>query len=86
MNNINFTKSLHSAAWVALPCALFCLLISTLVLGSDIIEKLMPVFLALIYAVISFLLTRIPYTAKRLWLKAVIYAVVILITVIFLHS
>lgn len=86
MNKLNLTESLHTAAWIALPCALFCLLISTLVLGSGIIEKLMPVFLTLMYAAISFALSRIPYTSKRLWLKAVIYAVVIAVTVIFLHS
>lgn len=85
MNKGSLIKALKSAAWVALPGAFISLLFCMLMLGSGVFEMLLPVWLGIIFTLISLVLARIPFTANRLWLKIVISAAVVTVTVICLR-
>jgi hypothetical protein len=85
MNKGSLVKALNSAAWIALPLSLISLLFCTVMIGSGILEMLLPVLLAVIFAIISFALAHIPFAASRLWIKIVICAAVVAVTVICLR-
>ena len=85
MNKSSLIKALKSAVWIALPGAIISLLFCMLILGSGVFQMLLPVWLGIIFTVISFALERIPVTANHLWMKIVISATVITITAICLH-
>ncbi len=82
MNKDALYKAMRSAALIALPVALISLLVCTFLLGSGIFEKFLPLCLTLIFAALSFAAARIPYTAKRLWLRITIPAAAVTIAVI----
>lgn len=85
MNKNALDKALKSAIGVVLPGTLFSLLFCTIFLGNGIFEKLLPVWLGIIFTAISFLFARISFIANRLWLKIVISAVFVIGMVIFLR-
>lgn len=85
MNRDFLVKALKSAAAVVLPGAFISLLVCTLMLGSDIFEMLMPVWLVIIFAVISFVLSRVPFISRRLWARLVISAAAVAAAVILLR-
>lgn len=85
MNKSSLTKALKSAVWIALSGSIISLLFCMLILGTGVFEILLPVWLGIIFTVISFALARIPVTANRLWMKIVISAVVITVTATCLH-
>lgn len=85
MNRGFLVKALKSAAVVVLPGSLISLVLCTLMLGSDIFEMLMPVWLVIIFAVISFALSRVPFISRRLWARLVISAAAVAAAVILLR-
>jgi membrane protein CcdC involved in cytochrome C biogenesis len=78
-------KALKSAAWIVFPGVLISLLLCMLILGSNIFEMLLPVWLGILFTVISFALTRIPFPTNKLWMKTAISAAVVIVTVICLR-
>lgn len=85
MDKNSLAKALKSAAWIVLPGALISLFFCMFVLGSNVFEMLLPVWLCAIFAFASLILSRIPVTANRLWIKAVIYMAVLTVSVICLR-
>ena len=85
MNKSSLIKALKSAIWIALPGAIISLLFCMLILGSGVFQMLLPVWLCIIFTVISFALACIPVTANRLWMKIVISAAVMTVAVICLR-
>jgi len=85
MNKSVLVKALKSAVWIALPGAIISLLFCMFIIGSGVFEMLLPVWLCIIFTVISFALARIPVTANHSWMKIIISAAVITVTAICLH-
>lgn len=85
MKRASLWKALGSAVWLVLPGALISLLLCTLILGSGIFEMLLPVWLVLIFTVLSFVRSRVAFLANHAYKTIIISAVIIAITVIGLH-
>jgi hypothetical protein len=85
MNRNVFAKALKFGAWIALPGVFISLLICMLMLGSGIFEMLLPVWLGITFTVISFVLARSPFTARRLWMRIAVSVVVVIVAVLCLN-
>ena len=78
-NNESFKKAFRPALWLSSLGALIYLFACTFVTGSGIIETLVPIWLAVIFAGINFVIARIPAIATRFWARALINVAIIII-------
>ena len=88
MTRKELEKALRPAGWIALTGALSCLLFCMIIYGSNWVEKLMPLELAVIFSGTAFVLARVPAFRRRTWLRllvgvAIIAAVSVLLKILF---
>ena len=83
--NESFKKVFRPDLWLVSIGTLISLLACTFVTGSGIFETYAPIWLAVVFAVLNFVMARIPVIATRFWLKSSINVVIIIIAASCLH-
>lgn len=69
---------------IALLGALISYSVLTLIVAGTFIEQIFPIVCVVLYAVMSFVLDKVPYVKERIWMKPLIMVAVAVVLVLLL--